>query len=123
MTETFDTGFEDDLEYDDQTLKIQALNDAFRTTFSGGRVLITPGVHGLSDQDKMQAILAIQSFDGFNGGNDPYGTHEFGEVIVSSTRIWFRIDAFDQNLAYGSPDPTDPTVTTRVMTILLPEEY
>jgi hypothetical protein len=30
---------------------------------------------------------------------------------------------FDADLQYGSDDPADPAVTTRVLTILLPEDY
>ena len=37
--------------------------------------------------------------------------------------VQFAIDAYDRNLEYGSPDPTDPAVTTRVMTVLLMSEY
>jgi len=42
---------------------------------------------------------------------------------VGDQRIWFKIDLYDKDLQYGSPDPADPDVTTRVMTILLPSEY
>lgn len=42
---------------------------------------------------------------------------------VDGQKIWFKIGAYDQNLEYGSPDPSDPAVTKRVMTILLPSEY
>jgi hypothetical protein len=30
---------------------------------------------------------------------------------------------FDRNLKYHSPDPTDPAVTTRVITVMLADEY
>ncbi|MFZ2980823.1 MAG: DUF3768 domain-containing protein, partial [Sphingobium sp.] len=30
---------------------------------------------------------------------------------------------YDRALTYGSPDPTDPDVTTRVLTLLLTHEY
>jgi Protein of unknown function (DUF3768) len=37
--------------------------------------------------------------------------------------IMFKIDYFDQNLSMHSPDPADPAVTQRVITIMLAEEY
>ena len=37
--------------------------------------------------------------------------------------IFFKIDYLDKAMAAGSPDPADPLVTTRVITIMLAEEY
>src|SRR6266487_614297 len=37
--------------------------------------------------------------------------------------IFFKIDYFDRELSMHSPDPADPSVTQRVITIMLAEEY
>ena len=37
--------------------------------------------------------------------------------------IFFKIDYFDKALNAHSPDPSDPAVTERVITIMLAEEY
>jgi hypothetical protein len=34
-----------------------------------------------------------------------------------------KIDYYDAAMEFGSEDPADASVTTRVMTILLPEDY
>ena len=35
----------------------------------------------------------------------------------------FKIDYYDKNLQNGSLDPADPSVTERIITIMLAEEY
>jgi hypothetical protein len=39
------------------------------------------------------------------------------------TSILFKIDYYDVNLEFGSPDAADPAVTKRVITLMLAEEY
>jgi len=102
---------------------IRDLNDQFRSTLIGGEVLITPGVLDLGNETTIQVLRKVRKFDNFTAGNDPHNEHDFGEVKVNDNRVWFKIDLYDKDQKYGSPDPADPEVTTRVMTILLPEEY
>lgn len=123
MPETPDRFDEETEHLDAHTLAIRRLNDQFRQTFTGGRVLMTPGVNGLDPYTVARVIGAVRSFDDFNEDNDPYHTHEFGMVEVDGHKIMFKIDAYDQNLEYGSNNPADPSVTTRVLTIFLASEY
>lgn len=44
-------------------------------------------------------------------------------VDVDGERVMFKVDAYDKDHEYGSPDPTDPSVIARVLTILLASEY
>ena len=37
--------------------------------------------------------------------------------------IFWKIDCYDRDLKFGSPDPADENVTTRVLTVMLAEEY
>jgi hypothetical protein len=97
------------------------LNDEFRKSMTGGRVVITRGVLALPDPGDI--LKRIKDFDDFNPDNDPYGEHDFGDVKHADQQIFWKIDYYDLDLEHGSPDPADTSVTTRLMTILLATEY
>jgi hypothetical protein len=67
--------------------KIALLNDAFRTTLTGGTVLLTLGVQELPDMVKAAAIRKVVEFDDFNEDNDPYGEHDFGSLRLCGRRF------------------------------------
>lgn len=48
---------------------------------------------------------------------------DFGVIELRGRNVWMKIDYYDLALEFGSEDPADASVTTRVMTILLPEDY
>lgn len=102
---------------------IRELNDAFRQTLMGGRLVFTQGILALPNETAAQIISKLVTFDGFGEGNDPYGEHDFGQIMVDGTKVFFKIDYYDQTLKFGSEDPSDPSVTSRVLTVMLAEEY
>jgi hypothetical protein len=102
---------------------IRALNDRFRQSFRGGRLVLTAGVAALPDAQLNQVIRAVRAFDGFNAESDAHGEHDFGVIEVAGTRCFWKIDYYNQGLAGHSPNPADPSVTVRVLTIMLAEEY
>ncbi len=106
-----------------KTDRIRELNDAFRRTFVGGAVMITQGVEAMPLHQRHSLLQKIRSFDAFSEGNDPHAEHDFGAVDEGSVRCFFKIDYYDRKTEFGSPDPADPAVTTRVLTIMLAEEY
>ena len=106
-----------------QRALIRALNDRFRSSLAGGRVLLTRGVSEKGQGFVAAALAAVQAFTAFTPENDPHGEHDFGSLTVEGTKLYFKIDYYDALERYGSEDPADPEVTTRVLTILLPEEY
>lgn len=103
--------------------RIRVLNDNFRSTFIGGQVVMTQGVHEFPLDVKANVLLMVRSFNDFTGDNDPYGEHDFGSIEVAGETFFWKIDYYDIDCRYGSEDPTDPDRTTRVLTIMLAAEY
>jgi len=103
--------------------RIRDLNDQLRRSLSGGVLVMTRGIIDLGAKRQMVILSAIAAFDTFDPENDPYGEHDFGALSVEGERILFKIDYLDRALTGHSPDPADPTVTTRVLTVMLAEEY
>ena len=105
------------------TERIRALNDELRKHLIGGLALITPGVAALGQEAVERIVKTLAVFDDFCEANDPYGEHDFGAFEVDGHKLFFKIDYYDTNLTYHSPDPSDPAVTERVITIMLAKEY
>ena len=112
----------------DSTTKIRQLNDQFRTApafFAAayGRVMITSGIAALDPTDQLVIMDKVRTFDAFSGANDPYGEHDFGSFEHARLKVFWKIDYYDRTLSWGSEDPSDPTKTCRVLTVMLSEEY
>jgi Protein of unknown function (DUF3768) len=103
--------------------QICALNDQVRQTMSTGLVVITPGVAALGPKSVERIVKTVSVYDDFCRANDPHEEHDFGVFEVEGKTIFFKIDYYDTTLSHHSPDPTDPSVTKRVITIMLAEEY
>lgn len=102
---------------------IRRLNDRFRQSLKDGRALVTRGVLARGEAFTNQAIAAVKAFDAFTPDNDPYEEHDFGALDVEGSQIFWKIDYYDLGEQGGSPNPADPNVTVRVLTIMLAEEY
>jgi hypothetical protein len=103
--------------------RVRALNDLLRRYRIGGQVVITSGIQALSVSLIAQVNEAVAHFDKFDRDNDPHEEHDFGAVRVAGHVVLFKIDCYDLALTMQSPDPADPAVTRRVMTLMLAEEY
>jgi hypothetical protein len=106
-----------------QTERIRTLNDDLRQHLLSGGAVITPGVAALGQEKLERIIQTIAVFDDFCQANDPYEEHDFGAFDVDGATIFFKIDYFDKTLTHHSPDPADPAVTERIITIMLADEY
>lgn len=108
--------------HDERTTAIARLNDAFRSTFRGGQVFMTRGVSELDVASQTRLLGAVQTAP-IDPGNDPYGEHDFGALDQDGVRYFWKIDCYGRDLKTASPDPSDPAVTCRVLTVLRADEY
>ncbi|WP_417280588.1 DUF3768 domain-containing protein [Celeribacter sp.] len=111
---------------------IAAQNDAFRHSVLGntpvtdapqGQFVMTRGVAALGPEAQLELTRRVAAFDGFTADSDPQGWHEMGVIDLDGTTVWFRVDLYDTDYQFGSPEPSDPEQTRRVLTLLLPSEY
>ena len=114
--------------------EIARLNDWLRehlTAPGNNRIVMTSGIADLigdvsrfrNFRKRAELLRAVRDFDGFDDAIDPYGEHDFGAFDYAGQKLFWKIDYYDRALAFGSDDPANPAVTTRVLTILLAEEY
>lgn len=103
--------------------KIAHLNDAFRKSFSGGKVMMTAGVDALPHMVKAAVLQKVADFKEFTSGNDPHSEHDFGSFELLGRKFFWKIDYYDRELEHGSNDPSDPEKTIRVLTVMLSDEY
>ena len=100
-----------------------ALNDALRQSGRGGRVVMTAGIAALPDGERLAIIEAVRAFERLDECTHPYGERDLGTQTVEGRRVLWKIDYFDRELRYASPDPSDPCITLRVLTIMMADEY
>lgn len=105
-------------------------NDSFRAALAfgrpnetRGRVLFSHGVAAMGPEFVALLSLTVASFADFNADNDPIGDHSFGTVEVCGTRVFWKIDLYDERYWNGASIPENPETTRRVLTMLLPSEY
>jgi hypothetical protein len=106
-----------------KTTRIRELNDRLRQDFAEGIAVMTPGIAALGAEAVARIVKTISVFDEFCHANDPHEEHDFGVFDADGHRVMFKIDYYDATLTMHSPDPTDPAVTRRVITIMLADEY
>jgi Protein of unknown function (DUF3768) len=114
---------EEAMDSKDKTATIAKLNDAFRQSFAGGQVMLAAGVNALDGKSKTKLLNEVRSFATFSKDNDPHKEHDFGKVEIEGQNYFWKIDYYNLTLDGGSEDPTNPAVTTRVLTIMRTDEY
>lgn len=115
---------------DDAVRELREQNDAFRRTaadlgptLAGYGLVITAGIAARSSDFIQRALECVRDFDAFTPDSDPWGEHDFGSFVLDGAALNWKIDYYDLDLEHGSPDPRDPAVTRRVLTLMLADEY
>lgn len=116
-------GSSDQSKFADVAARIRDLNDAFRRSFLGGKVVMTRGVADFDNTRVAVLLDRVRRFDAFTRDDDPHGEHDFGAFDDGGERSLWKIDYYDRQMEFGSSDPADPEVTARVLTLMLADEY
>ncbi len=102
---------------------IAKLNDEFRENLSKGIVMLSQGIRLNSLDDVDEIIEKVQADNDFKRGNNPYGERNFGAIKFKERNIFWKIDYYNMELTFLSPDASDASRTIRVLTIMYAEEY
>jgi hypothetical protein len=84
---------------------------------------VRPGAWSIALQDYIPDHRIDLLLPALAGKHAMYEEHDFGSFEVEGETIFFKIDYYDRTLTHHSPDPADPAVTERVITIMLADEY
>ena len=85
--------------------------------------MLTSGFNALPAALKAQVIDRVKTFSGFDAGNDSHGEHDFINFEIEGQLFFVKLDYYDRTLHFGAEDPSDAEQTTRVMTVMLADEY
>ncbi len=105
------------------TERIRMLNDQLRRDLTGGRAVMTPGIAALGSEAVQRLVQTIATFDDFCTANDPHGEHDFGAFDTRASRSFSKSIISTKTCNFHSPDPANPSVTERVITLMLADEY
>jgi hypothetical protein len=97
----------------------RVLNDALRQTFTGGPIIVSPGVLSLPPQANAEVLERVRRFTAFDA-DDPY--HDFGRFDLAGVTYVFEVDCRARDMP-GSKDPADAGKATRMLTIMRADEY
>tara|TARA_Y100001973_G_scaffold36958_1_gene55661 strand:- start:401 stop:784 length:384 start_codon:yes stop_codon:yes gene_type:complete len=120
--------------------KIAKLNDELRSTifaisethgYFKDRIVFSQDVSKMSNEDQKEILEIVRDYKTFHEDNNPHGERDFGafnfcsndSIYETPERYFWQINYYDNDLKYHSEDATDPSQTTRVLTIMKASEY
>lgn len=101
------------------TAIIRQINDRLRQRHEGGRVVLSDGVRALPVGTVARILIAIRDA---GPPADHSDEHDAGRVLVDGHEVLWVIDAFGLDWISHSPDPSEPSLTCRRLSVLLVEE-
>lgn len=108
---------------EEKTAKIRRLNDMLREGAIEGAVMII-GALAKADPAELVAVAhKVMTYADFDDDNDPHNEHDFGSFELKGQCYMWKIDYYDLDMKGGSPDPSNPDVTKRVLTMFYAEDY
>ena len=87
------------------TARIRELNDAFRKTFAGGKMVMSAGVTALPEMVKASALVKLAEFTDFTLENDPHGEHDFLSFVHCNRTFFWKCDYYNTEMDGGSRRP------------------
>ena len=93
--------------------KVIELNDQLRTTFKGGRVQISRSVYELDPKLRGRALWVLSKYKKFHAESE----HDWGTFTFGGYAFEWRIEYRSATGVGASPDPVDPDLTFRVLTL------
>ena len=124
----------------EQTARIARLNDLARSAMGVACTAVaTVGFRSLPASDQSRVRELIETYDAFDGDNNPHGERDFGTIYQLADgrwtterprlredereRVFWKLDYFDRQMRFASDDAANPAITRRVLTIMLSDEY
>lgn len=78
--------------------------------------------HGTAAAEAVHQLAILAAIRAIQFADDDKTERGRGQIEYEGETVYFVIDAYDVDLRYGSDDPADPSITRRVMTIMMHED-
>jgi hypothetical protein len=100
--------------------RVRRLNDEARSSLKGCKLVCSPAI---KKSGRIDAIIrCVREYSSFNESSNLSDEHDFGCFEFEQQQIVWKIDCYDLDLTMRSIDPAEPSITCRVLTVMLAEE-
>ncbi len=107
----------------ERTEQIAVLNDMLRQSQLTGKIALSPAIEALAPGIRGRILDGVKTYNAFAPQNDAQAERDFGAFMCGDHDIFWKITCYDEHNHYLSDDVTDINRTTRVLRVMLVEEY